>query len=100
MNNTAIIIVNKYGGLYEVERARTKSQWNNIIIMYERIVLGDGSRSARRLAKICKISRQSARKVLSYYEVGVIVPPIMQQGHGRTGVWTLCGIKMCHYAFI
>ena len=100
MNNTAVVGVNKYGGLYEVRRARTKSQWINIIIMYERIVFEDGSCIARRFAKICKISRQSTRKALLYYDIGVIVPPIMPQEDGQTGVGSLCRLKMSHHAFI
>ena len=46
MNNIAVVGVDEYGGLYEVGRARTKSQWINIIIMYKRVVIEDGCCSA------------------------------------------------------
>ena len=49
--------------------------------MYERAVIEDRSCSARRIAKHCKISQQSARKAIAYYDIEVIVPPIMQHEH-------------------
>jgi len=100
MARNAIIGMNEYGGLYELGRARTKAQWVCIIISYEKIICEDGSCSVRRLAKFSKISRQSASKAIDYYEIGVIVPPTLPQGHGRSGVGSMIGLKMRHHAYI
>ena len=100
MSNNPIICVNEYGGVYENGSAFSKAKWVFIIIMYERIVREDGSCTVRRLARSCGISRQSSHKAIDYYKIGIIVPPIRQQGHGRTGVGSLYGLKMVHHAYI
>ena len=86
--------------MYEHVRAWTKAQWVSIIIWYEKIVQEHGSCTIRRLAQSCGISRQSSHKAIDYYRIGVIVPPIRPQGHRRTGVGSLYGLKMVHHIYI
>ena len=100
MANTAIIRINEYGGYYEVGRACSKAQWVAIIVKYDKCVLQYGSCSIRRLAAACQISRQSAHKAIDCYKIGVIVPPMLPQGHGRVGVGSMYGMDMMHHAFI
>ena len=100
MTNHAIIGINEYGGLYEIGRARSQAQWISIVISYKKIMSEDGKCSVRRLAKYCTISRQSARKAIDYYEIGVLIPHILPQGHVRSGVGCMYGLTMRHYAYI
>ena len=52
------------------------------------------------LAEGAKISITSANKVMIYYDIGMVIPPLLQQGHCRHGVGSICGMQMKHHIYI
>ena len=100
MNDSPSLLVNCNGGVYEDGRAFTKTKWIEIIMVYEKIMRTKGRCTVRMLARGARISKYSASKAMIYYDIGVIVPPLMPQGHLRRGVGSLTGMDMRHHVFI
>ena len=86
MNNSSRIRVNTVGGVYDNGRAFTKAKWYQIVLEYETILSQKGKCTVRMLAVGAKISITSANKAMIYYDIGMVIPPLLQQGHCRHGV--------------
>ena len=97
-NNT--ILVNKYGGLYELGMSLQPAQWANIAKIYDNELKTHGECSVRRLAHKACVSTFTALKAINTYELGLIIPPVQSRGHGRKGVGTIVGLKICHHVYI
>ena len=67
---------------------------------YKRELLENVLGSYRCLTTVASISVSSNKKAVIYFESGVIIPPKMDRGHGRSGVGQLIGLEMCHYEYI
>ena len=94
------VLQNANGGYYDHGKPFTESKWASISNMYELELEAHGKCSIRRLAMRSKVSNYSARKVIDYYESGIIIPPRNCAGHGLRGVGSLLRWEMTHHAFI
>ena len=100
MDIDGITLQNAYGGFYEIGKRFTCAVWTSIANDYEKELQAHGSCTVRQLAARSRVSVNSARKAMDYYEIGVIVPPCGIQGHGLSGVGSISGMRGEHHAFI
>ena len=100
MGDHTHVFVNAAGACYDRGRPFTESKWANIFYVYGREVDVHGRCSTRRLARLAGISQRSACKAIDYYESGILLPPSIPRGHGRSGVGSLLGWEMEHHAYI
>ena len=100
MSDSYHIRVNAAGGIYETGRAFSKMKWYEIVLKYERILKKKGRCTVRMLAAGAKISLKSANKAMIYHDIGMVIPPLLQQGHCRRGVGSMCGMHMMHHMYI
>ena len=56
--------------------------------------------SVKQLAEVACYSGWSTETTMHYYEIGLVVPPYICRGHGRTGVGSLSGITMDHHQYV
>ena len=100
MSVVSTVLQNANGGYYDQGRPFSEAKWASVSRMYELELEAHGECSIRRLALRAKVSNHSARKVIDYYESGLIIPPKKPLGHGLRGIGSLLRWEMTHHAFI
>ena len=97
MADTRTVLKNKRGGYYEQGRGYSKAKWASFLDLYLTEVKSAGKYPIWRLMEMAQIGRKTARKAITYYAVGKIVPSTKCTAKG---IGVLKGMSMEHHAFI
>ena len=100
MSHNHKIQINKYGGLYELAMPLQSSQLATIAKIHDDELKIHGDCSVRRFAHEACVSTFTTLKAMNSYQIGVKIPPVQSRGHGRKGVGSIVGLKICHHAYI
>ena len=68
------VLLNANRGYYNQGRPSLEAKWASVSSVYKLELEAHGECSIRRLALRTKVSNHSARKVIDYYESGLIIP--------------------------
>ena len=95
------ISINSNGGAYHPGKALTEVDWADIYLAYLDIidVNADGKCSNRQLGERTLKSRETCRKAISYFKLGMI-PPAARRGNMRRGVGSMKDLSGAHHFFI
>ena len=72
----------------------------DIIGAYRRETEDAGKYTARKLAELANISKNSTQKGIEYHDIGILIPPGYKEGRGITGAGCFSGMKVEHHVFI
>ena len=100
MKTAPVILKNKNGGYYTPGKAFGRDKWYELADLYDKLLESYGECSAKRLAQLGNVSKNSAEKAMFYYDIGIVVPPYVRQGNGRHGVGSIAGMSMHHHQFV